>query len=189
MFLHVPVVVDAASYGTPPTKSPVDGAYHVRILLQQWEIQAFDEVKVESILKIGNNDPFIPKAWLPYVHNNIWGSFEKNSTIFFDVYSKDVQHGFSINQLGLAIASIRPTGNQIVGQVVQSGKLQWPNKDLTIEAYCHIFCGLGHPDMKFKFVIGAGSPNYGLDLYYFAFAFNAIVFAAVGYSLIKKIVV
>lgn len=189
--MHVPMT-NAATSGQAPLKG-ADGKYHIRILLAQWEIRAFDEVRMVQDHGV-SLDPTVfgqnlEKQWLPYAVTGRMGSFDKNSTIDFTVFSKDVQHGFSINELGLAIASIRPTGQQTVGDPVSSGDLVWPNKDVTISAFCHIFCGLGHPDMKFKFVIGKGSFEAGPWIYWGVLGLNIALFAYVAYNIRKKITV
>jgi heme/copper-type cytochrome/quinol oxidase subunit 2 len=120
------------------------------------------------------------------------GSFEFGKFIEFELVSKDVQHGFSINELNIAAAANRLESGQDESTPVKIPKtgedpIKLPEKDVTLSAFCHIFCGLGHPDMKMKFVVGAGSKNWGPSVFYTIIALNVLIFGFVIRSIVIKI--
>ena len=118
-------------------------------------------------------------------HNREWmPDAVVDDQIEFHLYSRDVQHGFSINELDLAVALNRPSAGSEFGQPTVATvsltdeatdyKLSDSNTEsgITFSSYCHIFCGLGHPDMKVKFKLGGGSFEYGPIVFYAAIALN-----------------
>lgn len=111
------------------------GSYNFRVELSQWEILVFD---------LNNNEK---------KYQNEIGNLDRGARINFEIVSKDVQHGFSINELEIAVASNRPEPGEEFGTLV-TVNATLPEESLTIMVFCHIFCGLGHPDMKFNFIIG-----------------------------------
>ncbi|OLS28753.1 MAG: hypothetical protein HeimC2_04830 [Candidatus Heimdallarchaeota archaeon LC_2] len=159
-----------------------DNQYYFRIETSQWEIKAFDLVRVRQEY---GNDPSLNQIH-EFEEKHRLGSFERGSTINFEVYSRDVQHGFSINEVGLAVATIRPKVGEVFG-LPTLAQIQWPDEDVTISAFCHIFCGLGHPDMKMKFVIGEGSEEYGPPLFYAIIAINVAILLFVANKIWNKI--
>lgn len=65
----------------------------------------------------------------------------------FIVVSDDIMHGFAINELGINIA-LR-TGVEARSPVVTVNLTQG-----TYTIYCSVFCGMGHPSMKARLVVG-----------------------------------
>ncbi len=158
----------SASEGSDPQKGD-DGKYHIKIIASQWEFIAVD-------LETGKE----------YKHRI--GSFEKGSTIVFEVVSKDVQHGFSVNELNIAVASRRPLPGEVEGAptIVEA---TLPNKDTTLSAFCQIFCGLGHPDMKIKITVADGSfwiDEAGGFIFFGLIILNIGIFALFYRSIFKK---
>jgi heme/copper-type cytochrome/quinol oxidase subunit 2 len=153
----------------------VDDTYRVKIISSQWKFVAIDL-----------NSPELHE----YSHS--MGSFEFGKFIEFELVSKDVQHGFSLNELNIAVAANRLESGQDESTPVRIPKagedpIKLPEKDVTLSAFCHIFCGLGHPDMKMKFVIGAGSKNWGPTIFYAVVALNVLIFGFVIRSIVIKI--
>lgn len=182
LLLNTPGAV--ASEGDDPVLG-ADGKYHIRIELSQWEIRAYDEVKAQQIAD-DNYGGIKEQAYDDVETKHRMGSFDKGSTIVIEVYTTDVQHGFSINEMGVAIATIRPEPGEEFG-APRGTEWVWPDEDITISAFCHIFCGLGHPDMKLKFVIGKGSVELGPPVFYAVIAINVIIFAFVGNKILNKL--
>ncbi|MCE7736001.1 MAG: hypothetical protein GPJ54_14055 [Candidatus Heimdallarchaeota archaeon] len=186
LLLNTPGAI--ASEGDDPVLGIDDNKYHIRIELSQWEIRAYDDVVAQQIAdeKYGGDKA---KAYdndeVKEVKHRM-GSFERGSTIAIEVYTTDVQHGFSINEVGVAIATIRPEPGEEFG-APRGTEWDWPDEDVTISAFCHIFCGLGHPDMKLKFVIGGGSDELGPPVFYAVIAINVIIFAFVGNKILNKL--
>jgi cytochrome c oxidase subunit 2 len=69
-------------------------------------------------------------------------------TVRFVVRSDDITHGFAINELGLNLP-LRP------GREVRSPALDVDLPAGTYVIHCSAFCGLGHPAMKAKLIVGA----------------------------------
>ncbi len=182
LLLNTPITI--AGEGGEPVLG-ADGKYHYRIVLSQWEIRAYDKVKAQVIAdeKYGGD---IMQAYEEVEVKGRVGSFEKGSTMVIEVFTTDVQHGFSINEVGVAIASIRPEPGEEFG-APRGTEFLWPNEDVTLSAFCHIFCGLGHPDMKLKFVIGEGSVELGPPVFYAVIVINVIIFAFVGNKILNKL--
>ena len=151
-----------------------NGLYDIRIEASQWEYAVFDL----------NADPSHTHAMYHSIHFPDIGSQYK---VQFHIYSRDVQHGFSINEWGFSYALIRPTPGQEFGGPIEPPAHVLPSQDTTYSAFCHIFCGLGHPDMKLKLVFGNGSPNYGLYVFWGAVALNLGILALSLRSILTKL--
>ncbi len=159
-----------------------DGEYYYRIETSQWEVIAYDLAKAREEY---GDDPSLDQIH-EFEEKHRVGKFERGSVMNFEVYSMDVQHGFSINEVGLAIATNRPGVGEIYGSPTKA-QVDWPDKDITVSAFCHIFCGLGHPDMKMKFVIGEGSVEYGPPLFYAIIAINVGILLFVANKIWNKL--
>lgn len=153
-----------------------DGNYKIRIEASQWEFKAFDLVHLDKLMADGLGEE---EAMDEIEIKHRIGSFPKGAHIILEIVSRDVQHGFSINEVGISIALNRPVdGNEFGAPSLL--EFDAPTESSIISAYCHVFCGLGHPDMKLKFVIGEGLPNYGLGVFWAMIALNTLIF---GYTL------
>lgn len=66
----------------------------------------------------------------------------------FIVYSDDVWHGFAINELNvnLTVPSEKTVSTEVSIPAEASGKIY--------TSYCSVFCGLGHPYLKGKIIVG-----------------------------------
>lgn len=168
---------------TVPLHKNEDGDYVVRIEASQWEFVAYDMVQVAELEDEGKTTEEAMEI-ASYKHRI--GTFEKKGHLKLSVVSSDVQHGYALNELGILIATNRPkVGFKFGAPVFWEGDL--PDEDVTYSSFCHIFCGLGHPDMKMKFVIGAGSPETGKYVYWAVVAINTGIFGYFMYRLITKI--
>jgi heme/copper-type cytochrome/quinol oxidase subunit 2 len=70
----------------------------------------------------------------------------------FVVVSDDIKHGFAINELRLNL-------QLLPGQEVRSPMLEVTLPEGTYAIHCSTFCGLGHPSMKAKLVVGTPGPE------------------------------
>lgn len=70
----------------------------------------------------------------------------------FVVVSDDIKHGFAINELRLNL-------HLLPGQEVRSPMVDVNLPDGTYAIHCSTFCGLGHPSMKAKLVVGTPGPE------------------------------
>jgi heme/copper-type cytochrome/quinol oxidase subunit 2 len=70
------------------------------------------------------------------------------------VRSEDIAHGFAINELGL---NLQPRH----GREARSPAVEVNLPEGTYAIHCSVFCGLGHPSMKAKLVVGAPGPAPG----------------------------
>lgn len=75
-------------------------------------------------------------------------------TVRFSVLSEDIEHGFAINELGVNL-QLR-SGKEVRSSAV---KVNLPAGRYAI--HCSIFCGIGHPSMKAKLVVGDPGPAPG----------------------------
>ena len=113
------------------------------------------------------------------IHGHAWG-FSPNvirvapgETVQFIVRSEDLRHGFSINELGLnlPLAPGRDTRSPVV-------KVDLPEGIYPI--HCSVFCGIGHPSMKARLVVGTPPPALSSRLPWIASLLSAA--AAVGFG-------
>lgn len=113
------------------------------------------------------------------IHGHTWG-FSPNvirvapgDTVQFIVRSEDLHHGFSINELGLNLPLV--PGRDMRSPAV---KIDLPEGIYPI--HCSVFCGIGHPSMKARLVVGAPPPAPGSRLPWVASVLSAA--AAVGFG-------
>ena len=190
----------------------VDNVYKVRIESAQWEFKIYDlnaaekdginlnreiDISRQSQVDRLNED----KAKYEVKHSVSMPDAVVDDQIEFHLYSRDVQHGFSINELDLAVALNRPSAGSEFGQPTVAtvsltdeatdGTLSDSNTEsgITFSSYCHIFCGLGHPDMKVKFKLGGGSFEYGPIVFYAAIALNLGILGFTLRNILTKVAV
>lgn len=158
------ILVNSQSNSTPIELKKDE--YNVAFIASQWEFTAFDlnRLNQTNLSDYATNPSIFDNA----AYKNSMGPFIQGKTINFIVYSKDVQHGFAFNynnsdnqEVTVALATIRPTGNQTIGEPV-SQSVVLPTNTNKILIYCHIFCGLGHPNMKFELTL-VSDKNLSLD--------------------------
>ncbi|MHA2027945.1 MAG: hypothetical protein ACW99A_11110 [Candidatus Kariarchaeaceae archaeon] len=125
-----------------------DDKYHLVIVMVQWEYSVYNNIEDLDVESVVENNPIIAKT----KNDEEVGPLFTGKGIIFSVYSRDVQHGFAISELGIAIATIRPQPNQVYGSEVQV-ETTLPLEPATVTSFCHIFCGLGHPDENLDFAI------------------------------------
>jgi heme/copper-type cytochrome/quinol oxidase subunit 2 len=113
------------------------------------------------------------------IHAHAWG-FSPNvirvapgERMQFIVRSEDLQHGFSINELGINLP-LAP-GRDMRSPVV---KVELPEGIYPI--HCSVFCGIGHPSMKARLVVGDPPPAPSSRLPWIASLLSAG--AAVGFG-------
>ncbi len=90
----------------------------------------------------------------------------------FVVRTEDITHGFAINELRLNLP-LRP-GHEARSPVVD---VNLPEGTYTI--HCSTFCGLGHPSMKAKLIVGTPGPAPGGSAPWIASALAAVAVVAV----------
>ncbi len=69
-------------------------------------------------------------------------------TVRFRLTSQDITHGFSLNELGINL-TVYP-GVEVVHEVVIPPDMA----EGTYTLYCSVFCGMGHPYLKGKMIVG-----------------------------------
>lgn len=135
----------------------VDRPYYFRIELSQWSIKVIDLNRIEDLMLEGNSLKF---SYDQSTYVNYMGKLERGSRVFFQIYSLDVQHGFLINELDIHISILESTDN-IDSTIPYFYDFTLPETDISISAYCQVYCGLGHSNMKIRFDVGDGEPNHG----------------------------
>jgi cytochrome c oxidase subunit 2 len=93
-------------------------------------------------------------------------------TVRFVALSEDIGHGFAINELGLNLP-LRP------GQPIRSPAVTVNLPEGAYEIHCSVFCGLGHPAMKARLIVGASRAAAGAAAPWLA-SLAAVGAAAVG---------
>lgn len=94
------------------------------------------------------------------VRVHAWGFSPKvvrvgpGETVRFLVRSDDIAHGFAINELHMNLP-LRP------GREVRSPSVEMTLPEGTYAIHCSVFCGLGHPSMKARLVVGTPPPPPG----------------------------
>ena len=76
----------------------------------------------------------------------------------FVVTTKDVWHGFAINELNINLTI--PSEKTVTKEVVVPTDLA----DGVYTMYCSVFCGLGHPYLKGKVIVGSPKLFLGVGL-------------------------
>lgn len=76
----------------------------------------------------------------------------------FIVTSKDVYHGFAINEFNIDMAV--PPGKTMTSEAVIPSDIA----DGSYTVYCSVFCGLGHPYLKGKMIVGDPKLFLGIGL-------------------------
>lgn len=79
-------------------------------------------------------------------------------TVRFTVTSLDMWHGFAINELGINLAI--PSRETVVSEAVIPADVA----DGVYTMYCSVFCGLGHPYLKGKVIVGNPKLFLGIGL-------------------------
>ena len=69
-------------------------------------------------------------------------------TVRFIIESKDITHGFAINELGINRTIYADT------KVMQEVVIPPDMPEDTYTMYCSVFCGMGHPILKGKIIVG-----------------------------------
>lgn len=93
-------------------------------------------------------------------------------TVRFVVTSQDITHGFAINELGVNLPLA--TGGEVTHEVVIPADI--PEGIYTM--YCSIFCGIGHPYMKGRIIVGTPGVGLGKILPYAATLVMGGIFAS-----------
>jgi len=89
-------------------------------------------------------------------------------TVQFVVWSEDLQHGFAINELRLNLPLVP-------GKGVRSPAVTVSLPEGTYPIHCSVFCGMGHPSMKAKLVVGTPPPSRAIALPWIASLLGATV--------------
>ncbi len=173
---------------TKNTNEPVGGIdrpYYFRIELSQWTIKLIDLNRIEDLALQGYP---LKKAFSESTYIDHISGLEKGSQVFFQIYSLDVQHGISINDLDINISGLEPT-YEIESTIPTFYDFYLPDYDTSFTAYCHVYCGLGHSNMKLTFDIGNGDPQYGkllVNMFIILIAVIAAIFSYLLSSPIKR---
>lgn len=135
----------------------LDRPYYFRVVLKQWQITIYDLNKIEDLVLsgIGYEQAMAESKYTDFVGNLVPGSH-----IFLQIYSMDVQHGISIDKLGI-VKTITKITNDIDSTLPEYIDSTLPLTDSTFFIKCHVYCGMGHSSMSTKVVVGKGEVNYG----------------------------
>ncbi|MCE7737717.1 MAG: hypothetical protein GPJ54_22690 [Candidatus Heimdallarchaeota archaeon] len=165
---------------------PIGGTerpYYFRIELSQWSMKVTDLNRIEDLMLDGYsiNEAFAESSYVGYL-----GKLEMGSQVFLQIYSLDVQHGISINELDIGISILEPT-EDIDSTIPFFYDFYLPNTDTSITAYCQVYCGLGHSNMKLRFDVGDGKPQYGKLVFNVFLILTAIVGISFSYLISSPI--
>ncbi|MHA2250795.1 MAG: hypothetical protein ACXAD7_10545 [Candidatus Kariarchaeaceae archaeon] len=170
-------------YSVPVSaREPVGGIerdYYFRIELSQWSIKVYDMNQIEDLMLQGMAKE---KAMKQSLYKDKIGTLVKGSHVFFEIYSLDVQHGFSAKELDIKVVVTKPTDEYNKPTLVDFGV---PDDDVSISSSCHVYCGIGHSDMKLKIIIGEGDPEIGKIIFALSIGLNLILFILALRSLFK----
>ncbi|MHA2277608.1 MAG: hypothetical protein ACXAC2_17650, partial [Candidatus Kariarchaeaceae archaeon] len=153
---------------------PVGGKerpYYFRIELFQWSMKVVDLNRIEDMALAGST---INEALEKSTYYDYLGKLEKGSQVFLQIYSLDVQHGISINELDISI-SIMDRTEDITSTIPDFYDFYLPDYDKSVTAFCQIYCGLGHSNMKIRIDIGEGDPSYGKQVFQFFIFMSSIL--------------
>lgn len=153
---------------------PVGGKerpYYFRVELSQWSMKVIDLNRIEDMALEGSS---ISEAFKISTYTDYLGKLERGSQVYLQIYSLDVQHGISINELDITITILEST-EDIASTIPLFYDFFLPDDDNTVTAFCQVFCGLGHSNMKIRFDIGEGKPNYGKQVFQTVIILNAFL--------------
>jgi heme/copper-type cytochrome/quinol oxidase subunit 2 len=94
------------------------------------------------------------------VHVHAWGfspsviRVAPGQAVRFIASTDDIRHGFAINELGINLA-LTP------GRDARSPEVSVTLPEGAYTIHCSVFCGLGHPSMKARLVVGTPRPTLG----------------------------
>lgn len=159
-----------------------DGKHEIRIESYQWYFIAYDLVQVKDLMNEGMIEE---QAMEKSSYKDRVGRFHKNTEVILIAVSHDVQHGFTINELDVILVLDRVVGDEEFGPVAET-QFTTPSTDITYTAYCHIYCGIGHPYEKINFIFGEGSTDYGRLLFAGMITINVGIMGITGYKIVKK---
>lgn len=94
-------------------------------------------------------------------------------TVRFVVESEDIRHGFALNELNMNLPLFP-------GRQARSPALAVDLPEGTYAIHCSTFCGLGHPAMKAKLIVGAPGPSPGVRAPWVASALAVAAVVALG---------
>ena len=94
------------------------------------------------------------------VHVHAWGFSPRvirvrpGERVRFVAVTDDIKHGLAINELGVNL-------QLVPGRAVRSPPVTVTLPEGTYAIHCSTFCGLGHPTMKARLVVGTPPPAPG----------------------------
>jgi heme/copper-type cytochrome/quinol oxidase subunit 2 len=169
LFLSISFSSNPSLADTNVPEVSADGKYYLQIVMYQWQFDVYNPKENESIEEAIRDDNPIASSG----PGSVIGPFQVSTEIVFEVYSKDVQHGFQIEALGIALATVRPEPGDTLGDK-RSAATILPSEPTVLQANCHIFCGLGHPDEVMDFQVDDikvedidDTENLTLSVYFF----------------------
>ncbi|MHA2275467.1 MAG: hypothetical protein ACXAC2_06860, partial [Candidatus Kariarchaeaceae archaeon] len=148
----------------------------------QWSIKAYDMNQIEDLMLQGTS---MDRAIKSSTYERQIGSLIQGSHVFLEIYSFDVQHGLLTKDLGLSVVinGRQPSDDY---HIPVFKEFDLPENDATISLSCHVYCGLGHSEMKLNFIIGIGSPNYSRIVFNIIIALNLVIFLTILLSFFKR---
>ncbi len=93
-------------------------------------------------------------------------------TVRFIVTRQDITHGFAINEMDVNLP-LAPSG-EVAHEVVIPPDIP----EGTYTMYCSVFCGIGHPYMKGRIIVGVPGVGLGKILPYAATSVMGGIFVA-----------
>ncbi len=74
----------------------------------------------------------------------------RGENIQLNILAEDVEHGFCCKELGIYLEL--PAGEEVIYEFT-------PDKVGEFEFYCCVYCGIGHKNMKGKFIVKESDKN------------------------------
>lgn len=137
------------------------GQHQIRIESYSWYFIAYDLVSVDHLVAQGLS---VADAMHQSSYKDSIGKFRKNTVVNLTAQSHDIQHGFAITEFGIQLTLDRALPGEEWGPLAQAS-FTTPNEDVSYTAFCHIYCGIGHPYEKIRLTIGEDTANSGTIIY------------------------
>jgi len=131
--------------------------YHIMLIARNFNFTVIDINHKTTLMNQGVSEAqaINQSSFVGNLTNLAYGK-----TLLIEAKSAQDEHGFFIEKLGVEFDLKGPGNNETYGPT-STKTTTLPTTDVTMRAYCNIFCGVGHDTMAFYISVGHGSSYSG----------------------------
>jgi len=130
-----------------------NGVYRIEVIAYKFNFSIIDLNNVDYLQNQGMS---LQDARNQSTFYNVLHHLDYGRAIIINAKSGDVEHGLLIDELNVNFDLKPPQGNNTYGPEL-SRQSTLPTTDITVIAYCNIFCGVDHSSMYFEMQVGNGN--------------------------------